>query len=70
MRKLHICLDDFAHAGACFLQLVDPSLVDQLLNVRLLPIQLLQRVVRVLIRLLRTINCARSFVLVEDSERG
>ena len=56
MRKLHICLDDFAHAGACFLQLIDPSLVDQLLNVRLLPIQLLQRVVQYLIGHLRMSN--------------
>lgn len=44
--------------------------MQQLLNVRLLPIQLLQSVNRIGVRRFWTVDSARFLVLVEDSEGG
>lgn len=70
VRELHVRLDHFAHRVARLLQLVNSRFVDQLLDVRFLPIQLLQGVNRIVVRLFGAIDGARFLILVEQSQGG
>ena len=68
MSQLHVRLDSLAHGLARPLELVHACFVQKLLDVGLLPVQLLERVERVIVRWLGAIHRLRLLILVVDAE--
>jgi len=68
MSQLHVRLHCLAHRVACPLQLVYACFLQKLLDMGLLPIQLLKRVKRVIVRWLGAIHRPGLLILVVDTE--